>query len=170
MDRMMPTTMSPWSSATAASRPSPSPIAISPSPAAAEDPVDVREDVEGAVMDTIPPYLPEILAAIGDWSLWFQALVRTRSAALPTSRPPCRSGGAPIASINVDALARDVTRVRRAETRHEVRHVRRFPERAERDLDGEGTLTLWRRVKTLIDRCAVNVAGGEARPSDASSA
>jgi hypothetical protein len=67
-----------------------------------------------------------------------------------------------VTAVDVDALAREVARLRRAQTRHQERHVGLVPAGAERDLGGEGPLTLLGRVEALVDRLAVDAAGGEA--------
>jgi hypothetical protein len=98
----------------------------------------------------------------------FQAhtlLARDGAAQAPdtrTSSPLGPSVGAPVAPVDVDALARDVARFRRAQTHNEVRHICWVPAVTEGDLGGEGALALLRRVDALVDRLAVDTAGGEA--------
>src|SRR5580765_8948202 len=69
-------------------------------------------------------------------------------------------------AVDVDALARDVARLGRAEERGQERHVGRVAEIAERDVAGEFDLALGRRVQALIDLLAVDPPGRQAIDRD----
>src|SRR6266542_5036123 len=77
-----------------------------------------------------------------------------------------RSVGAAQTSVDVDPLARDVARLRRAEERHQVRHVAGVAEVSQRDLAGELLLALRRGVQALVDLLAVDPPGREAVHGD----
>src|SRR5687768_16066835 len=93
------------------------------------------------------------------------------SAVAPDTRWPCRSAsmsvGAAKTAVDMDALAADVARLGRAEECHQVRHVRRIAEVAERDLLGELFLILACGMQALVDLLAVDAPGGERVHGDA---
>ena len=64
----------------------------------------------------------------------------------------------------MDALARDVARLGRAQERGQERHVGRVAEIAERDVAGELGLALGGRVQALVDLLAVDSPGRSGIP------